>query len=300
MSDPTVEVPPNTRGPLHLVVAWASGKSIVGRSLKVAEDVADSLRMHAEAAVASLTSPAPYAADADLEDDSHFEAERSVLMDELLLEEVAKANSLPLATIDELRHRNLLCHAVLIGRADNRCMFVRKRSPIQLAKKSMIATLMDGTLDRVSTPIFAFDDRYDAIITPTKLFILNKNAFEGLFKESEAILARTGEWVDDVAQSVSMTEGSTEILVSTLRRNQFLRRKFLAVRERPHVKQMTPRMLKEEIVRNGLSVDDLMMGDQLIVTPSNVKLVLQLLNEDLFIGGFTQGHYAAGSKRSMS
>ena len=41
---------------------------------------------------------------------------------------------------------------------------------------------------------------------------------------------------------------------------------------------------------------DLMDGDKLKVTGDNVKLVLQLLNEDPFSGGFSHEHYAASSK----
>lgn len=43
-----------------------------------------------------------------------------------------------------------------------------------------------------------------------------------------------------------------------------------------------------------------MDGDDLKVTEQNVKAVLQLLNEDLFSGGFSQERYAAGSKRPVS
>jgi hypothetical protein len=64
-----------------------------------------------------------------------------------------------LATEDELRTKPLLCHAVLIGEGDDRVRFVKKRSPVQLAKKSVAALLMNNTLDRVQSPIFAFDDR---------------------------------------------------------------------------------------------------------------------------------------------
>lgn len=61
---------------------------------------------------------------------------------------------------------------------------------------------------------------------------------------------------------------------------------------------MTPQTLKDEINRHGYDVEELMDGDKLRVTESNVKVVLQLLNEDLFTGGFSQERYAAGSKRA--
>jgi hypothetical protein len=155
-------------------------------------------------------------------------------------------------------------------------------------------------LDRVDSPIFAFDDRYDAIITKDKVYVLNKDAFEGLFKESQAVLAKTDEWVKEVVDAIPMTQGSSQALETTLKRNQFLRKKFLAVKQRPHVMSMTPDALRDEIQRHGYDLADLMDGDDLKVTEQNVKIVLQLLNEDLFSGGFSQERYAAGNKRPVS
>ncbi|OMC38989.1 hypothetical protein A5740_02810 [Mycobacterium sp. GA-1841] len=257
------------------------------------------LRLHVQAAVDSLTDPAPYAPDADVEDNSHLEADPSVLLDQVLIHELAKGSSLPLASNEELKTKSLICHAVLIGNEKNRAIFVKKRSPIHLAKKSLVALLMNGTLDKVQSPIFAFDASYDAIITTEKVYILNKIAFEGLFKDSDAVLAQTHDWVDEVARSVPMVDGSADAIVAALKRNQFLRRKFFAVKERAHIKTITSEALKAEIERHGYDANMLMDGDKLRVTEGNVKLVLQLLNEDLFSGGFSQDRYAAGSKRAV-
>ena len=62
---------------------------------------------------------------------------------------------------------------------------------------------MNNTLDRVTSLFFAFDRRYDAVITSTDVYILDKNAFEGLFKESNAVLAKTTDWIKEVAKSNS-------------------------------------------------------------------------------------------------
>lgn len=293
------DVPITTEGSLQLVVAWASGKTSIGRLVKTGNEVEESLRSHAKSAVESLTDPAQYAPDADIEDSTHLEADTNELLDTSLVEVLRKGASLPLATQDEIKTKTLLCHAALIGDGNNSAIFVKKRSPIQLAKKSMVAQLVNGTLDRISSPIFAFDNRYDAIITSSKVYILNKSAFEGLFKDSAAVLSKTRDWVDDVSSTVPMTEGSAEVLDQTLRRNQFLRKKFLAVKNRPHIRTLTPDDLREEIRRHGHDPAEMMDGDQLTVKDTNVKLVLQILNEDLFSGGFSLDRYAAGSKRSV-
>lgn len=70
----------------------ASGKKSVGRSVKTADDVDASLRSHAQMAVESLTDSAPYAPDADMEDNTHLEADLDELLDAGLLEELGKGS----------------------------------------------------------------------------------------------------------------------------------------------------------------------------------------------------------------
>ena len=291
---------PNTEGALRLVVVWTSGKLSIGRYVKTATEVEAALRGHAVNATAQLTDGAVYSPDTSMEDNSHLEASLDELLDTGLLEELNRASSLPLATEDELRSKPLLCHAVVIGEGDDTAIFVKKRSPIQLAKKSVVAFLVNNNLDRVETPIFAFDDRYDAVIAKDRVYVLNKDAFEGLFKESQAVLGKADEWVKEVVDAIPMTIGSAQALEDTLKRNQFLRKKFFAIKQRPHIMSMTPDALRDEIQRHGYDLGELMDGDDLKVTEKNVKIVLQLLNEDLFSGGFSQERYAAGSKRSLA
>ncbi|GEO92153.1 Kiwa anti-phage protein KwaB-like domain-containing protein [Kocuria flava] len=291
---------PSTEGSLQLVVAWRSGKATIGRCIKTADDVEETLRSHAERAVAEMTDPAPYSPDTDMEDNTHLEADPEELFDTSLIETLRQGASLQLATEQELKTKALFCHAAVIGRGDAETIFVKKRSPIQLGKKSVVATLLNNTLDKIETPIFAFDNRYDAIITKSKVYVLDKSSFEGLFKESPAVLAKTTEWVQEVSSVVSMTDGSQEILETVLKRNQHLRKKFQAIMRRPHIQTLTPDTLRSVILSSGYNPTELMDGDNLSVTDTNVKTVLQLLNEDLFIGSFSQEPFAAGSKRHMA
>ncbi|WOQ16464.1 hypothetical protein [Raineyella sp. W15-4] len=259
----------------------------------------EALRAHARAAIDALTDPAPYAPDADMEDFSHLEVVSADLEDTDLAESIRVGASLPLATVDELRSGHVRFHAALVGEGDDATIFIRKRSPVQSATASVVATLFNSALDRVTTPLFAFDDRYDAIITPETVYVLDKTAFEGLFKSSPAVLATIGEKVAALAVAVPMTEGSSEILEGALQRNQYLRRKFFATSGRPYLPTITADMLRAEIIRSGGDPAEFMDGDQLMITAKNIKMVLQILNEDLFSGVFSQAHYAASSKRTL-
>lgn len=288
------------QGSLHLVVAWAAGRSYAARLVKTSGVVAGRLRSYAERAVGGLTDPTPYAPDADVEDNSHMEAPRDESLDTALIEELSKGASLDLATDEELRTKQLVCHALVVVSGAETTLFVKKRSPIQLAKKSLVASLVHGTLDELESPLFAFDDRYDVIITGQAVYILDKKAFEGLFKNSPAVLDRTSDWIQEVASVLPFADGSVEQLDAILRRNSVLRNKFLAVKGRTYLQAITPDALRSEMAKHGLEPEELMDGDSLRVTGQNAKDVLRLLNEDLFSGGFSQQRYAASAKRSIS
>lgn len=288
------------QGSLHLVVAWATGRTYAARVVKMSDVVAGRLRSHAERAVEGLTNPTPYAPDADMEDNSHMEAPRDESLDTALIEELSKGASLDLATDDELRDSRLVCHALVVTSSTETILLVKKRSPIQLAKKSLVASLVHGRLDELESPLFAFDNRYDVIVASQAVYILDKKAFEGLFKNSPAVLDKTSDWIRGVATVISFSEGSVEQLDTVLKRNSVLRSKFLAVKERTYLNAITPDALRDEIVKHGLEPDNLMDGDSLKVTGQNAKDVLRLLNEDLFSGGFSQQRYAASAKRAIS
>lgn len=287
------------QGGVHLVVAWAQGKSYAARLVKMSDEVADSLKSYAEQAVSGSSDPTPYAPDADMEDNSHMEAPRDESLDTALIEELSKGASLDVATDHELRTKTLICHALVVTLGTEITLFVKKRSPIQLAKKSLLAAVVHGRLDELESPLFAFDNRYDVIITDEKVYVLDKTAFEGLFKNSEAVLSKTGEWISEVAEVIPFAEGSADELDTILRRNSVLRNKFLAVKARPYLHTITPDTLRNEMAKYGLDPADLMDGDSLKVTGQNAKDILRLLNEDLFSGGFSQQHYAASTKRTI-
>ena len=120
---------------------------------------------------------------------------------------------------DELRKRTLALYALLIGNdPGSRVIFVRKGNPVSLASKGVVA-VFDDTLTRVTRPILAFDSTFDVIVLRSSVWILNQKNFESLFKESEAVLARTSEWVDQLSEVLPIADDSRKWLASRLRQN---------------------------------------------------------------------------------
>ena len=239
----------------------------------------------------------PYNPDDEQDEDANFlTASQDELLDTALLEQLRIGSSLPLIGADELGKRTLALYALLIGNdPDSRVIFVRKGNPVSLATKGVVA-VFDDTLTRVTRPILAFDSTFDVILLGTSVWILNQKNFEGLFKESEAVLARTVEWVDQLSQVLPIGDDGKEWLASRLRQNSAMRRKIHSILRSRYLPRLTPGILSARMTAHGLIPEDLMKDGSLIFNRDTEKDLLLFLNEDLWAGDFSGDQYAATRK----
>jgi hypothetical protein len=283
-----------------LIVAWRAGQGASGAALKAGGDVIDALREHAQTALATVLSGGghPYNPDDEQEDDVPFlTASQDELLDTVLLEQVLLGSSLPFITPGDLRRRTLALYALLIGNDPaSRVIFVRKANPVSLASKSVVAMLFDDTLTRVTEPILAFDAAFDAVLFKSNVWILQQKNFESLFKESEAVLARTSQWADELSHVVAMTDDGREWLATRLRQNSVIRRKVQSILRSPYVSKINAEELRTTMHVHGLDPAGLMKDDSLIFNKDTERDVLLLLNEDLWAGDFSGNQYAAARK----
>jgi len=282
-----------------LIVAWRTGRNAHGAMLRAGGQVTDALRGHAQQALGTITSGhgRPYNPDDEQDQDAAFlTASQDELLDTALLDQLRTGSSLPLIGPDELRKRTLALYALLIGNdPDSRAIFVRKGNPVSLATKSVVA-VFDDTLTRVTQPILAFDSTFDVILLGNAVWIMNQANFEGLFKESEAVLARTSEWVDQLNQVLPIAEDGREWLAGRLRQNSVMRRKVQSILRSPYLPKLTPDILQTKMTAHGLSSEELMKDGSLIFTKDTEKDLLLFLNEDLWTGDFSGDQYAAARK----
>lgn len=282
----------------QLVVAWSTGPAYAGAHLAVGGELAERLLEFAQAASADLSNGHSYAPDVDMEDSTHLIADRADLQDTLLLQTVELGADLPLAAEKDMANRKLTCYALVVGAGTSKVTFIRKRSPIALGSKALVGRFFSGEVTEVTEPLFAFDKVFDLIVTNEKVLILNKNGFDSLFRHSAVVLAKTPEWVKNLAAHLPLAPGSDAVLNEALQRNQFHRNKFQAILKRPHIQKLTPADVEASMKRHGLDPKVHMPGGELIFdTPENTKQILNLLNEDLFKGEFSGDEFAAGSKR---
>jgi hypothetical protein len=282
-----------------LVVAWRTGRNAHGAVVKAGGQVIAALREYATESLRVLASARgrPYNPDDEQDEESPvLSANQDELLDTALLEQLRIGSSLPLISPDDLTKRTLALYALLIGDdPDSRMIFVRKGNPVSLVNKSVVA-IFDQTLTRVTRPILAFDSAFDLILHGSAVWILNQKNFEGLFKESEAVLARTSEWVDRLDQVLPIADDGKEWLASRLRQNSVMRRKVQSILRSPYLSALRADVLRQKMIEHGLTPENLMKDGALVFNKDTEKEMLLFLNEDLWTGDFSGDRYAAAKK----
>jgi Domain of unknown function (DUF4868) len=281
-----------------LVVAWRTGRNAHGRMLKAGGSVISALRSHAKESLAKVSSDQGhrYNPDDEQEEAPFLTADQDELLDTALLAQLKIGSSLPLITPNDVRQRPLALYALIIGNdSDSRMIFIRKGNPVSLASKSII-TVLDQTLTRVTQPILAFDSTFDVILHGSTVWILNQKHFEALFKESDAVLARTSEWADRLSEVLPIADDSKEWLTQRLRQNSIMRRKIQSILRSQYLSSLTPDVLRKHMAIHGLDPADLMRDDNLVFNKDTEHDMLLFLNEDLWAGDFSGDQYAAARK----
>lgn len=289
---------PDPTTPMTLVVTWTTGANVHGRRLMIGGEVAEDLREFARQAAATteLEGGRTYDPDESQDDTPYFVADHEEAWDVALLDTIRHGDGLPEANGDDLK-RAFTCYALVVGDSESPTLYIRKANPVALARKPLIAGLVDNTIKKITSPLFSFDSKFDVIVTPEQIYAIDKSNFERLFKETEAVLARAGEWVDALIGDLPITGASRDTLIEIARRNSFHRKKIQSIGRRAYVQKLTPALLRTKMQDHGLDADTLMPNGELDFAEANVRDLLRLLNEDLFRGDFSDEQFAASSKQ---
>jgi len=282
-----------------LVVAWRAGRIAACRVVKAGGEVIAALRQYAKASQqrALETRGRPYSPDNLQEtEDEYLFASQEELLDTALLEQIKRGASLPQITSDELRKKRLALYALLVGNNPaSRLIFIRKGNPVSLGSKGLVA-VFDDTLTRVTRPILAFDSEFDLLLYGDEAWIFNQAHFEALFKESEAVLAQTARWVDDLSQVLPIAAGGKDYLAARLRQNSLMRRKVQSILRSDYLPRLSADILIKSMKIHNLDPSKLLATGELVFTKETETDMLYLLNEDLWTGDFSGDRYAAARK----
>ena len=239
-----------------------------------------------------------YDPDDDQDDAPYLHASRDEAWDVALLDELLRGANLPEVDRDDLK-RAFACYALAVGGSESPTLYIRKMSPVQLATKPLIGRFLDGAVTEISEPLLAFDKTFDVIITAESLYALHQKRFEGLFKDSDAVLARAEEWVHALDDRLPLASGSADYLTEVVKRNSVVRRKLTSVLKRPYLSSLTEEMLREKMRSHGFDEAALLDDGKLTFTADTTRELLWLLNQDVYSGDFSGETFAAGSKRRI-
>lgn len=298
-SDENMTEEPENKESAVVVVAWRTGKKAHGRVVKAGGDVTGALRVYASDIENKIANGSGREYDPNDEQDdetTYLKADREELLDTALLEEIFKGASLPLASDEVLRKRPLVLYTLLLGNDPSKLRaYIRKRSPIHLAKKGIVA-LFDQTLTRVEKPLLAFDNFFDVVVYPDSVTIFHQKNFEGLFKESQAVLSKTTEWAESLSRSIPLNTDSVEWLAKRLRETSVMRRRVQSLLKSEYISKLTIETLRLKMEQQGLDPERLTEGDSLVLNRETEREILLFLNEDLWTGDFSGDQYAASRK----
>ena len=283
-----------------LVVAFRKGKGYEGAQVKSDKSIIDALRDIADDTLAVLGGGGGKAYDPDSEQDGapYLTVGHAEVDDLSLVEALRGGADLPTVSIQDISDRTVVAYSLVVGgpRA-TRWLFVKRFSPVTVAGKKILSQF-DGALHEITGAIFTFDDSFDVVISPADAWTTRQTHFEGLFKESDVVLAEVGTWVKDFAKHVPLSAASHKVLEDRLRTNQMLRRKMRSIQRRGHLAKVTIVDITAALSRYDFDPHTCIVSGELVMTDENVVPLVQMLNEDLFEGNFSAQAFAAGRKVS--
>jgi hypothetical protein len=284
---------------IGLRVAWRVGHRLEAGDIGISPKVADHLRAAATATVERISAAELRAYDADM----HLETEEALYVNDAELIAASLLNDVlfpvgPLPTISArtLPERPLVLYAITFSRGGGPVAFVRKTNPRKSASAGRLFALLGNALTDADKPVFTLDPRFDLIVSPTGVIALDQGIFELLFKETDTVLAAVPQWVESVADHLPLAGDGAAILEEKALRSSRLRRQLRAIHERGHLAHVTIERVRSHLAALGLEEADYIAGDELVVDEADPRTLLDLLNEDLFIGGLTDVHFRSERK----
>ncbi|MGL5444575.1 MAG: hypothetical protein ACRDDJ_19145, partial [[Mycobacterium] stephanolepidis] len=134
-------------------------------------------------------------------------------MSPAILEIVDAASSLEQINREDLVKKAFSFYAAVIGDdPDRRTAFITQSNPYKAAQTGHLSTLFGDGLAKVTDPILTFALRFDMVVTPEHVAVLNLTAFERLFREIDSMKARVPVWSEAAIKALPLDEDSAETL----------------------------------------------------------------------------------------
>jgi hypothetical protein len=288
---------------LTLVVGWKKGRRVEARHVRLTSTVRRAIREACKTTLEHLrnSNGVTFGPDAVFERDEFLAVPRQVVAEDAneLLAHLDRAAGLE--TVDPDAIPKLWFYSAVVGNeAGKRTAFVRKTDPHLTARPGWVISSLGEALSRIDDPVFVLESRFDVIVLPDGLAVLNATPFETLFRAAEEMSERVVTWADAITDHFPIAGDGESLLVDAARRSSRLAKRMRSIYDSGHLAAVTLSQLRAAAKQQGLDVASLFSKDGLVINKDTDTLtLLALLNEDLFKGGLTGTKFAADRKRAV-
>lgn len=180
--------------------------------------------------------------------------------------------------------------------------FFRSYTPKKELNRSALfaIVLRKGQYDRFQERLFLFDQHIDCIVQNDKLFIINKDKFQKIFRFYEMLVISAKKTmhiikkhipIDDFVAFESACEGHLQKLA-----------KLKNIASKPYLKQITMKDIKKVIEKYNLPIQTVGSGkdEKVQYDASDKWAILRILDDDYLESVMTGNSYEVNSKRPLS
>lgn len=283
-----------------LVIGWRDGKRYkLGRvdTERLITETLQILALDQERKLAA-SQARPYSVESTLDADEFFVTASAVPdEEEALRRQLVSVGSLPLITVDLLEKTSLSFYAVVMGSDPTKIRaYIKKHNPLIVAKGGGLLALFGDALTRLEKPVFTIADSFDLVLYADRIAVIHEKPFQALFYDETGINGKIEGWIEKIALGLPMEPDTKAKLTILCQRGPRLRLKLQAIEERGHLSSLTLSTFRSELRRLGIPVNRFIKGGKLVLAEKYERQLLEILNEDLFKGGFSGDDFAAERK----
>jgi hypothetical protein len=229
----------DTSGSITLVVARRSGRNYIGNRIAMSTDVGSDLRQICQETLNAISqrTAVAYADDLDFDREANYvlvpsnvlvshrpeprrgrqPAEEVAEVPQIEVDAGARRILASASSLDELNARDLkkqsfTFYAAVVGNnPDNRVAFVDRWNPYKAGLSGGIITNFGDRLTRIEGLLLVFEPSFDMVVADAAIAVLDLGAFEGVFRDIDAMVDRRPTWSAAAAAVLPLDDGTSEL-----------------------------------------------------------------------------------------
>lgn len=213
----------------------------------------------------------------------------------VLLEDVDR----PVRAPSEVNAERLYLYAVVSTTMAGRVAAIKKQSPAKRARGGKRWALASAELVLMEDDPWQLHPTFEMLVALDGAYAASVSAFEQLFAEAERLVEKVDDWVEEVAAALPMDADQRNVLVERSRESSRVRRRLRSIVHRGHLQRVGIADVRRHVRAMGLPVAEFVHNGRLVVDRANADQLLQILNEDLFVGGLTGDRFRSEGKEPV-